>query len=51
MASEMALASESSIWSGLPGPDPRPDPDWSTVRKVSASGRFIDRSPTRRAVT
>jgi hypothetical protein len=31
--------------SGLPGPDPRPDPDWSTVRKVSESGGFIDRSP------
>jgi hypothetical protein len=23
--------------SGLPGPDPHPDPDWSTVRKVSES--------------
>ena len=39
--------------SGLPGPDPRPDPDWSTVRKVSESGGFIDRSPrtTRRHLT
>jgi hypothetical protein len=31
--------------SGLPGRDPRPEPDWSTVRKVSESGGFIDRSP------
>jgi hypothetical protein len=39
--------------SGLPGPDPRPEPDWSTVRKVSESGGFIDRSPrtTRRHLT
>jgi hypothetical protein len=39
--------------SGLPGPDPRPAPDWSTVRKVSESGGFIDRSPrtTRRHLT
>lgn len=39
--------------SGLPGPDPHPDPDWSTVRKVSESGGFIDRSPraTRRHLT
>ena len=39
--------------SGLPGPDPRPDPDWSTVRKVSESAGFIDRSPrtTRRHLT
>jgi hypothetical protein len=34
---------------GLPGPDP----NWSTVRKVSESGGFIDRSPrtTRRHLT
>jgi len=31
--------------SALPGPDPRPDPDWSTVRKVSEIGGFINRSP------
>ena len=39
--------------SGLPGPAPRPEPDWSTVRKVSESGGFIDRSPraTRRHLT
>jgi hypothetical protein len=39
--------------SGLPGPDPRPDPDWTTVRKVSESGGFTDRSPrtTRRHLT
>jgi hypothetical protein len=39
--------------SGLPGTDPRPEPDWSTVRKVSESGGFIDRSPrtTRRHLT
>jgi hypothetical protein len=39
--------------SGLSGPDPRPDPDWSTVRKVSESGGFIDRTPrtTRRHLT
>jgi hypothetical protein len=39
--------------SGLPGPDPRPEPDWSTVRKVSESGDFIDRSSrtTRRHLT
>jgi hypothetical protein len=39
--------------SGLPGPDPRPEPDWSTVRKVSENGGFIDRSPrtTRRHLT
>jgi hypothetical protein len=39
--------------SGLPGLDRRPDPDWSTVRKVSESGGFIDRSPrvTRRHLT
>jgi hypothetical protein len=39
--------------SGLPGPEPRPDPNWSTVRKVSESGGFIDRSPrtTRRHLT
>ena len=39
--------------SGLPGPDPRSEPDWSTVRKVSESGGFIDRSPrtTRRHLT
>jgi hypothetical protein len=40
--------------SGLPAPDPRPEPDWSTVRRVSESGgAFIDRSPrtTRRHLT
>ena len=39
--------------SGLPGRDPRPEPDWSTVRKVSESGGFIDRSlrTTRRHLT
>jgi hypothetical protein len=31
--------------SGLPGPDPRIEPDWSTVRKVSESAGFTDRSP------
>ena len=37
----------------MPGPAQRPDPDWSTVRKVSESGGFIDRSPraTRRHLT
>jgi hypothetical protein len=39
--------------SGLPSPDPRPEPDWSTVRMVSESGGFTDRSPrtTRRHLT
>ena len=39
--------------SGLLGPAQRPDPVWSTVRKVSESGGFIDRSPraTRRHLT
>jgi hypothetical protein len=38
---------------GLPGPAQRPEPDWSTVRKVSESGGFIDWSPrtTRRHLT
>ena len=44
------MPSSAPICRGL---TPRPEPDWSTVRKLSESGGFIDRSPrtTRRHLT